>query len=130
MIIASVLSLSSCKKEKDEDNTNITPVQTLTIDIEEPSDMQMFMLNETVNVHVNIAANYDLHGYEALIINETSGDTVWTTDLHDHAQTYHIEGEWINNVSDHSDMLLKVIVEKDHDGNTQTEERHFHCHPM
>jgi hypothetical protein len=130
ILAMAVVSMVSCKKDKEEEDDTTTPAKTLTIEIEEPADMQTFALNETVHVHVMVEANYDLHGYEVLMINESSGDTVWSTDAHDHGQSYHIEGDWVNNVSDHSDMLLKVIVEKDHDGNTQVEERHFHCHPM
>lgn len=129
-VLFALLALSSCKKDEEETEPTPTPQPTVTIDIEEPTDTQMFSLNETVHIHVNIEANFDLHGYEAFIINESTTDTVWSTDAHDHAESFHIEGEWINNVVGHSDMLLKVIVEKDHDGNTVAAERHFHCHPM
>jgi hypothetical protein len=71
-----------------------------------------------------------MHGYDAYILNETSGDTVWTSAVHDHGTPFHIDSLWVNDVTDHSDMLLHIEAEIDHDGNTTEKEVAFHCHPM
>lgn len=134
-ILAAFLAASfvSCKKDEEEtkkDETILTPTPVAVITIHEPEEGHVFQLADTVHVDIHITADFDMHGYDAWIINESAGDTVWTSSLHDHGQSFEIHGEWINDVMDHSDMKLKVSAEIDHDGNTTEKEVHFHCHPM
>lgn len=131
ILLAMVVGITSCKKDKENDDiTNPNPTPTATIAISEPEDMQMFDGGETVHIHAHISAPFDLHGYELFIINESSGDTVWTIDEHTHSMEIHIEETWVNDVTMHSDMVLQVKAIIDHDGNFTIAERHFHCHPM
>jgi hypothetical protein len=126
-------SFIACKKEDDDNNTTTptpTPTPVASITIHEPEEGQMFHLDDTVHVDIHITADFEMHGYEAWIINESAGDTVWTADVHDHGDSFEVHGEWIVDVTDHSDMKLKVSAEIDHDGNKTEKEVHFHCHPM
>jgi hypothetical protein len=126
---ACAISLVSCKKdEKKEDETPAIPRATITIN--NPASGAMFNLGATVDIDVDITAAVEMHGYEAYLINESAGDTVWSADAHVHGDSYEIIDQWVNNVADHSDMKLRIIAEMDHDGHTSTKEVHFHCHPM
>lgn len=131
IILAAVL-ITSCKKKDEDTNDTTTPTPTpvATIVIHQPVEGAMYALDSVVTINVDItAADFEMHGYDVYLINETVGDTVWTTGLHDHGESFHIDGTWTNNVTDHSDMMLKVVAEIDHDGNTTEKSVHFHCHP-
>jgi len=126
--VALAAVVTSCKK--DDENTTSTPTVTATITVDEPLAGTTYALGDTVFVHVNITCPTEMHGYDAYILNETSGDTVWTSAVHDHGTSFHIDSLWVNDVTDHSDMLLHIEAEIDHDGNTTEKEVAFHCHPM
>ncbi len=121
---------TSCKKDEEQEEPTPTPTPQAVITINEPLANAMFNLNEEVHIDVDITASFEMHGYIVELINETSGEVVWSADAHDHATSFHVHDHWVNNVTDHSDMKLKVTAELDHDGNISTKEVHFHCHPM
>jgi hypothetical protein len=128
-----VLLAVSCKK-KDEDTQQTptptpTPTPTATITINDPDEGTMYMLGQAVNIDVDITADFEMHGYDVYLINETADDTVWTDGVHDHGEAFSITSSWTNDVTMHSDMMLKVVAEIDHDGNTTEKSVHFHCHP-
>lgn len=123
----------SCKKDKEDVNDsskNGTPALTATINIAQPIAGNTYSLGEEVHIDVTVSADFDMHGYEAYLINLTSDDTVWSTHAHAHGTTYSIHDHWTNNVADHSDMKLKVISTLNHDGALAEKEVSFHCHPM
>ncbi|MEY3397962.1 MAG: hypothetical protein RL220_556 [Bacteroidota bacterium] len=124
------ITIASCQKNDDTVVEGVTPVPVTTIIIEEPVAGYTYMAGDTVHVHVQINSDIEMHGYEVLIINDSTSDTVWSVQEHDHAASYHIETEWINNVSDHSDMRVRVNAEVEHEMEVVSEEVHFHCHPM
>lgn len=134
IFIAISIIAVSCKKDKEEttntNNNNSTPTPVASITIHSPIAGTTIEHMDTVEIDVHIDADFEMHGYDAYLINETADDTVWTASLHDHANSYEVTGEWINVVTDHSDMKLKVVAEIDHDGNTTEKEIEFHCHPM
>jgi hypothetical protein len=71
-----------------------------------------------------------MHGYEVKIKNLSAGTVAFITDYHDHAASFTINEQWINNVTAHSDMRLVVKVEVDHNGTQVSDSLNFHCHPM
>ena len=135
LIFSAILAaaiITSCKKKDEETNnttTTPTPTPVANIVINSPSEGAMFELDSVVTINVDITADFEMHGYDVYVINETAGDTVWTDGLHDHGESFHIDGTWTNNVTEHSDMMIKVVAEIDHDGNTTEKSLHFHCHP-
>lgn len=127
MAIAASFVMTSCKKDKEEETT---PTVKATITVASPLTSTTYLLGDTVFVQATITCPSEMHGYDAYILNETSGDTVWTDAVHDHGDAFTIDGFWVNDVMDHSDMLLHIEAEIDHDGNTTEKEVAFHCHPM
>jgi hypothetical protein len=124
--ILTLAAFSSCKKESE------TPEETIvkaTIDVEDPLADFTYEQGDTVHIHFGITCANEMHGYEAMLINLTSGDTAWDAHLHDHGQSYHVENFWVNNVTEHSDMRLKVIAILDHEENQTVKQVDFHCHP-
>ncbi len=124
--ILAIAALSSCKKE---DETTEETVVKASIEIEEPIAALTYESGDTVHIHVGITCANEMHGYEAYLINLTSGDTTWDAHLHDHSTSYHFEDFWVNNVTEHSDMRFKVVAILDHEENQTVKSIDFHCHP-
>lgn len=119
-----------CKKEKEEAIVaEETPPVAASITIEEPISGVTIEAADTVWIHVDINRAEEMHGYEAMLINLTTNDTVWDVHEHDHGTAFHIEDFWVNNVTDHSDMRFKVIAILDHEENETVKTVDFHCHP-
>ena len=129
-LAAILLLLNSCKKDNEKEEETHTHPLSANINILSPTAGLTVDLGMSVALSATINAGFDMHGYEAYLINVTADDTVWSVDAHDHGTAFTITGEWINSVTAHSDMRFKVIANLDHDGNTSSKEVEFHCHPM
>lgn len=126
-----IISLSSlalfaftfgCKKKES------LPKVTITID--SPASGTMYNGGDTVFIHAHIAADKEIHGWELSIARLANGQVVFDTHEHTHKKDYHIDTFWVNNVTMHSDMVLKLTAELDHEGKTESKTVNFHCHPM
>lgn len=123
-----ILFTTSCSREDEKQPTPTTESVkfTLTSQIEGKT----FNQGDTVWIKMELSYSQGLHGYEATIKNKTDKNTVvFETDEHVHGNTATITAFWVNTVKNHSDMYLAVKAIKDHDGNGDTKEYHFHCHP-
>jgi len=121
--LVSVVSFSiiSCKKKKENE---------ITIELTSKVEGEKFSKDQKVSIKGTItASSEDIHEYTITIKNETSGATEFTKTEHANAKSISFDESWINNVSDHSDMMLTIAAE-DHDGKKETFTAHFHCHPM
>ena len=132
--IAILFSLSilvvSCKKDEEAPADEHSHGASATITIYDPIADSTYEMGQSVDITVEIEGTAELHGYQILLINTTSGDTVKNVELHDHATIYSYGGNWINDVTAHSDMTCKVKAIVDHDGNATEKSVNFHCHPM
>lgn len=128
LIISLATILTSCKK--DEEDPAHEHAVTATIQIFDPVADSAYENGQSVDITVEIEGSAELHGYQILMINTTSGDTVKNVELHDHAMVYSYGGNWINDVTEHSEMVCKVKAILDHDGNSSEKSVDFHCHPM
>ncbi|MCX7649479.1 MAG: hypothetical protein N2050_02850 [Flavobacteriales bacterium] len=102
----------------------------VTITVESPVPNAMFSGGDTVMIHAHITADKDIHGWALTISRVANNATVFDIHDHTHGRDYYIDTFWVNNVTMHSDMLLKLTAELDHDGNTESKTVNFHCHPM
>ena len=127
LLAFTALFFSSCK---DEDPI-VEEDPKVVFDFSSPTAGAMFGLGDTIHIDGKISHTIDMHGYEVSIINTSHNDTVVFND-HGHVdgKMFHIHETWVNNVSDHSNMTLKIEAITDHAGNSETKEIMFHCHPM
>jgi uncharacterized protein YpuA (DUF1002 family) len=115
------ISSVSCKKKKENE---------ISIELTSKVDGEKFSKDQKIEVKGTItASSEDIHEYTITIKNETSGAIEFTKTEHSHSKSISFSESWINDVSDHSDMMLTIEAE-DHDGKKETLEVHFHCHPM
>ena len=128
LIIGLSLAVVSCKKEEVEPEVEKSVDITLT----NPTAGEMFMNGAEVSLEGTIEANFELHGYSITFYNESNNDSIlFETDSHSHETMYNLHAHWTNNVTDHSNVRIEVIVDGDHTtGETYKEEVSIHCHPM
>ena len=119
----SLVAFSSCKKDDE-------PQNSATIEISTPTEAQIFMGGATVPVKATMTGVEMLHGWKVEIRKVADNSVVFTAEAHEHAQSFTIDEAWVNNVTHHSDMVLEVFAQIDHDGAMQSKTVHFHCHPM
>ncbi len=110
--IITILAIASCGKESDAEN----PVITIT----SPTTNQMIM-SDSVLVAFTIT-DADTHGYEYLIINTTTNDTLHEADEHTHGDISFSEKFAIPTPAE---FRLEVIGE-DHNENTSSKSVNFH----
>lgn len=115
---------------KDEDPI-VEEDPKVVFDFTSPEAGAMYGKGDTVFINGMISHTTDLHGYEISIINGSSDDTV-VFNNHEHmdGKMFHIHEKWVNNVTDHSNMTLRIEALTDHAGTVETKEIMFHCHPM
>jgi len=95
--------------------------------IQSPSEGFECMSGDSVTIKFNISSINELHEYGWLITKPATNDTLHSFNVHSHDKTVNLEKKVKILVTDHSDLLLTVMAE-DHDENTATAKRNFHCH--
>jgi mannitol-specific phosphotransferase system IIBC component len=114
-------STISCKKKKENE---------ITIELTSKVEGEKFSKDEKVSIKGTITASReDIHEYTITIKNTTTGATEFSKKEHSHSKSITFDESWVNNVTEHSDLVLTIEAE-DHDGKKETFTAHFHCHPM
>jgi len=116
---------------EDDGACEYEPEINAKITIDSPKSGTTYMEGDTVNIHVMIETEGEIHGYEVRLTNVSTGEDVLAHEAHEHDNSMiHYSESWVNNFSGHSDMALTVKVLIDHDGSEVSEKVSFHCHPM
>jgi hypothetical protein len=122
LIVAGLL-LFSCKKKEEE-----APV-TATISITSISANDTIQHAQAVHLVGTVTGSAEMHGYTVTFTNLTSGNPVYSQVYDVHSANYAIDETWTNNVTDTSNVQLKIAVEKDHEGNIETKTINIVCLP-
>lgn len=126
MLLSATLAVFSCKNDKEETEAK----NHATITIHSPSAGAVFAKGDTIEIDADAVGELDLHGWQVQIKKKASGEVVFDDDAHKHGETLHVEKQWINNVTEHTDMQLIFSVALDHEGHLESDTVNFHCHPM
>ncbi|MFY0642877.1 MAG: hypothetical protein JXR19_00265 [Bacteroidia bacterium] len=120
------LMLSSCKEDE-----SMNPQNDITINFAEPVASTMYGQGDTVYINGMISADMEMHGYEISLVNTSNNNTeVFNKHAHEDGLMFHIHEMWVNDVNSHSDMVLTITIDKNHEGDKETKTILFHCHPM
>lgn len=128
-----ILALANCKKDDHDDHDHdTTETKQMNVVINNPTADQMFELNDVVTISGSITANFDMHGYEVKLFNESNSDSLMFESFkHGHGESLDFNESWTNTVFDSSDVRVEVSALGDHEGNLkETEIIHIHCHPI
>jgi len=119
-ILTVCLGLLACN---DKAGTTLPEISILS-----PVDSEEFNSGDSVRVHVMVTHDDDLHHVELTLINTSLGVDVWDTLIHENAQSFMFDQKWLAEVTDHTDMRLRVVAE-DHNENMASDSVHFHLMP-
>lgn len=126
ILLIATISVFSCKNDKEETEAE----NHATISIYAPTEGAVFAKGDTVKVDAKGVGELELHGWQVQIKKKASGEVVFEDDAHEHGDSLHIVKQWINNVTEHTDMQLIFSVALDHEGHLASDTVSFHCHPM
>lgn len=122
LVVPALLSLNACKKEEDHGNE-------ATIDILSPQEGQMFHQGEAVPIKAKLTGKETLHGWEIEIRKKSDGTVLFQKSVHVHDLTLTVDETWTNDVTEHTDLVLEVFAQLDHDGTKTSKSVNFHAHP-
>jgi len=131
-----LFAFSNCKKDENEDHDHDhdhdVESKVMNVIIDTPTEDQMFGLNDVVTISGTVSGNFDLHGYEIKLFNESNNDSLmYESFTHGHSESIDFSETWTNTVSDHSDVRVEVSALANHEGiERETETVLIHCHPM
>jgi len=123
ILLFSLVMMNACKKD-DHDHGN-----EATITISSPTEGQQFHNGETVTIKATLTGTESLHGWKIEIRKKSDGTVLFSEDEHDHATTFTLEKTWTNNLTEHTDLILEVFAQLDHDGLATSKTVNFHAHP-
>lgn len=120
-----ILILAACQKKG---NIAADPAK-VNIQINSPAQGQTFRSNDTVNINSSISYPSELHGYEVMITDTSTGFIVYDDAQHTHTDHFTIGDKWSTAVSKPTALKLTIIANIDHTGNNATKELFFEIIP-
>ncbi len=105
------------------------PKPIVNFTITSPTTGQTIDQGDSVRIIGEITNPTDLHGYELIVTDTATGDTLFHKDVHAHGTKVNYRTGFVNTVTDHTPAEFKVIATLDHDGNTAERKVYFHMHP-
>lgn len=121
--IFSLVALNACKKDDHDHNE-------ATIEISSPTEGQMVMAGGNLAIKATLTGTESLHGWKVELRKKADNTVLFTADNHDHQMVLTIDEVWTNNVTEHTDLVLEVFAQLDHDGTFATKTVNLHAHPM
>ncbi len=118
-----LMILGSCHKH---DSVNESDV---TIEIITPREGQRLYSGEPVPIRVRITSTETLHGWAIEIRRKSDGQVLFSENLRDHKKAFTIEKSWESTVAEHTDLVLEVFAQIDHDGKRTSKQLTFHVYP-
>lgn len=128
LFLTGILLLSViCACKKGEQPTAEQP--TATIVITNPQPGQEIKGGTEVAIQAQIKGDVNLHGYEVIIVNKQSSDTLFETNSHTHAKELQVNEVWIDTLSQAADLEVYIKTELNHEGASVTKKVSFKSTP-
>jgi hypothetical protein len=118
-----LMTPASCHKHDSVDAGDVT------IEIIAPREGQQFHSGEQVPIRAQISSTATLHGWAVEIRKKSGGQVLFAEDSHDHKKSFTLELSWKNTLTEHTDLILEVFAQIDHDGKKTSKQLTFHAHP-
>lgn len=120
MMVLLALGTFACNKD---DN----PAENVIISLTEPTSGDSIASYNSVHCEGTITANGKMKGYSVYFIEESSGNVLYQSDYDTKADSYNIHEHWLNNVSTTTQVTIRIVVQKDEKGSTETKEVTVTC---
>ena len=121
MMIA-VLVFAGCNKQK-----NDVPAENIVITITEPTVGDTIASYNNLHCEGTITADGEMKGYSIVYIDQSTNDVLFEKSYSTEAEAYNIHEHWLNNVTTTTQVIVRVIANKDNNGNTETKELTVTC---
>ena len=107
MVAAAFITIySSCKKDSVTANPETGPSASITI--ASPTANQTYRLGDTLHIVATIGGDVQMHGYDVVIVNTVSGDTVYQVGEHAHDMKLDIDKKWCCSLASAADLWLYI----------------------
>ncbi len=116
------LALGACKKEE-------KTVTNVEITFAEPTSNDTILSYNQVHAEGTIVADGTLEGYTVSLIHSSNGALLYTNTYDVQAKSYNFHEHWTNNLSDTTQVIVRVEANKDKNGNKATKEIKVVCLP-
>jgi hypothetical protein len=123
LALIGLVSMNACKKDDNHANE-------ATIDISSPTEGQMVMAGGILAIKATLTGHESLHGWKVELRKKADNTVLFMVENHDHQQVLTIDETWTNNVTEHTDLVLEVFAQLDHDGTFSSKTVNLHAHPM
>lgn len=114
-------SISSCDEEHVH---NDVQEESVTITLMDPVSGAEFQRDDTVYIKGSITSPDELHGYEVLLKDDSSG-VAFVTNGHVHTKMVNVDTFWVNKLGRTATMSLEFAAIIDHGGTRKSEFRSF-----
>ncbi|MBK6929636.1 MAG: hypothetical protein IPH12_01790 [Saprospirales bacterium] len=121
VLLAGLASVNACKKDGS--------INSATIEILSPTAGQMFNAGEEAPIKATLTGKEQLHGWKVELRKKTDGTLLFTKEMHTHDLILVIDETWTNTLTEHTDLVLEVFAQIDHDGTLTSKTVEFHAHP-
>ena len=125
IIVLSSITLFACQKKE----TKTIDLNNLKFNISKPAEAAVYQKGDSVFIKANASYTEQLHGYSLQISNKSTQEVYFDIDKHLHDAQFNIDTFWVDSLSKQADLLLKLRVEIDHEGNEDSKELNFYTIP-
>ncbi|MFN4886655.1 MAG: hypothetical protein ACK5HD_10620 [Bacteroidota bacterium] len=119
-LVVVLFTLISCHRH-DENNATIT--------ISSPDPAVYFVGGDTIFIQGSVVAESEMHGMTIQLLNDANDSVMYTYSNEEHLASYTFNQFYVNQVAEHMDVRLEVVVELDHDGNEAKKTMLLHLYP-
>lgn len=125
IIFIGSITLFACQKKE----TKTIDLNNLKFNISKPAEAAVYQKGDSVFIKANASYTEQLHGYSLQISNKSTQEVYFDIDEHLHDSQFNIDTFWVDSLSKQADLLLKLRVEIDHEGNEDSKELNFYTIP-
>jgi len=122
LVIIFSVSIYGCNKESKE-----APAENIVITFSEPTSGDTIASYNSLHSEGTISSDGDMKGYSIVYVDASTNDVLFESTYDTEAEAYNFHEHWLNNVSTTTQVIVRVIAKKDHDGNTETKELTVTC---
>ncbi|NVK63725.1 MAG: hypothetical protein HWE22_04020 [Flavobacteriales bacterium] len=122
LALAPLVGVFGCNKESKQ-----APAENIVITFTEPTSGDTIASYNSLHSEGTISSDGNMKGYSIVYIDEATNDILFESSYDTETDAYNFHEHWLNNVSTTTQVIVRVIAKKDHDGNTETKEMTVTC---
>jgi hypothetical protein len=122
LVLITLIVSAGCNK-----SSNDAPAENIVITITEPVIGDSIASYNNLHCEGTITAEGEMKGYSIVYIDQSTDDVLFEKSYSTEAEAYNFHEHWLNNVATTTQVIVRVIANKDNNGNTETKELTVTC---